>query len=76
MPSIQIKDVPEDTHLIWRARAAAAGQSLQEYLRTKLVREAHTPTMAEALSRVSPTLTSEDTMAAIVDVIRADRDRR
>jgi plasmid stability protein len=76
MPSIQIKDVPEDAHLIWRARAAAAGQSLQEYLRTKLVREARTPTMAEALTGIRPVLSTEVSMGSIVDTIRADRDRR
>lgn len=76
MPSIQIKDVPEDAHLIWRARAAAAGQSLQEYLRTKLVREAHTPTMDEALAGIRGELATEVSMASIVETIRADRDRR
>jgi len=33
MPSVQIKDVPEQTHAVLRQRAAAAHQSLQEYLR-------------------------------------------
>lgn len=76
MPSIQIKDVPEDAHLIWRARAAAAGQSLQEYLRTKLVREAHIPTMDEALAGIRGDLATEVSIASIVETIRADRDRR
>jgi len=30
---VQIKDVPEQTHAVLRQRAAAAHQSLQEYLR-------------------------------------------
>jgi len=38
MPSVQIKDVPEQTHAVLRQRAAAAHQSLQEYLRTRLSR--------------------------------------
>jgi plasmid stability protein len=40
MPSIQIKNVPDETHAVLRARAAAAHQSLQEYLRTLLIEEA------------------------------------
>jgi plasmid stability protein len=32
MPSIQIKDVPEETHAVLRRRAAAAHKSLQEYV--------------------------------------------
>ena len=37
MPSVQIKDVPESTHAVLRQRAAAAYQSLQEYLRSRLM---------------------------------------
>ncbi|MGH3595358.1 MAG: FitA-like ribbon-helix-helix domain-containing protein, partial [Mycobacterium sp.] len=32
MPSVQIKDVPENVHRVLRERAARAHQSLQEYL--------------------------------------------
>jgi plasmid stability protein len=51
MPSIQIKDVPEETHSVLRQRAAAAHQSLQEYLRCRLVEEASRPTLDEVLDR-------------------------
>lgn len=51
MPSIQIKDVPEETHAVLRRRAAAAHQSLQEYLRSRLVEEASRPTVDEVLDR-------------------------
>jgi plasmid stability protein len=40
MPSIQIKGVPERTHAVLRMRAAAAHQSLQEYLLQHLIEEA------------------------------------
>lgn len=53
MPSIQIKDVPEETHAVLRQRAADAHQSLQEYLRAKLVEEASRPTIDEVLQRAS-----------------------
>ena len=53
MPSVQIKDVPEETHAVLRQRAAAAHQSLQEYLRTKLIAEASRPTINEVLERAA-----------------------
>ena len=40
MPSVQIKNVPEQTHAVLRRRAAQANQSLQEYLLARLVEEA------------------------------------
>ncbi len=51
MPSVQIKDVPEETHVVLRRRAAAAHQSLQEYLRARLIAEAAAPTLDEVLDR-------------------------
>ncbi|HKX67808.1 MAG TPA: hypothetical protein VJN29_11335 [Intrasporangium sp.] len=51
MTNIQIKDVPEETHAVLRQRAAAAHQSLQEYLRSKLIAEAAKPTVDEVLER-------------------------
>ena len=51
MPSIQIKDVPDETHAVLRQRAAAARQSLQAYLRGRLIDEAATPTVDEILDR-------------------------
>ena len=51
MTSIQIKDVPERTHAVLRQRAAAAHQSLQEYLRARLIEEADQPTLEEILDR-------------------------
>ena len=51
MPNIQIKDVPEDTHAVLRQRASAAHQSLQEYLRSRLIAEAARPTIDEVLDR-------------------------
>ncbi len=33
MPSIQVRNVPDDTHEVLRRRAAEDGRSLQEYLR-------------------------------------------
>lgn len=51
MPSVQIKNVPPDVHKVLRRRAAAAGQSLQEYLLAELTRQAEAETLEEVLDR-------------------------
>ena len=52
MPSVQIKNVPEDVHRILRTRAAQAGQSLQEYLLALLVAEARMESLDTVLDRI------------------------
>lgn len=76
MPSIQIKDVPPDAHAILRQRAAAARQSLQEYLRGRLIEEASTPTVDEILGRAGGRAGGSLSFADAVETLRADRDRR
>lgn len=53
MPTVQIRDVPEDVHLAYRRRAAEAGMSLQEFLLAELVAGAQTLTPAEVASEVA-----------------------
>jgi len=50
--AVQIRDVPDDVHAVLRSRAAAAGMSLSEYLRSELIGLAAKPTMADILARV------------------------
>jgi plasmid stability protein len=50
---VQIRDVPEDVHGILKARAALAGVSLSEYVRSLLARSAARPSAAELAARVS-----------------------
>lgn len=76
MPSVQIKDVPEQTHAILRQRAAAAHQSLQEYLRTRLIEEASQPTLDEVLDRAGGRSGGSVPLKSAVAALRADRDRR
>jgi antitoxin FitA len=76
MPSVQVKDVPPETHAVLRARAAAAGQSLQEYLRARLIAEAATPTLDEILTRAGGRSGGSVPLAAAVEALRDDRDRR
>lgn len=76
MPSIQVKDVPVETHAVLRQRAAAAHQSLQEYLRARLIDEAATPSVEEVLDRVERRSGGSVPPAEAVAILRQDRDRR
>jgi antitoxin FitA len=76
MPSVQIKDVPEQTHAVLRQRAAAAHQSLQEYLRARLIEEANQPTLEEVLDRAGGRSGGSVPVKTAVSTLRADRDRR
>lgn len=49
---VQIKDVPEETHRVLKARAAMAGLSLSEYLRGMLARSASRITPEELAARI------------------------
>lgn len=76
MPSVQIKNVPPEVHRTLRARAAQAGQSLQEYLLGRLVEDASRPTLEEVLRRVGDRTGGRLTFADAVATVREDRDRR
>jgi antitoxin FitA len=76
MPSVQIKDVPDETHSILRGRAAAAHQSLQEYLRSRLIDEASRPTLEEVLDRAGGRSGGSMPLATAVSEVRGDRARR
>ena len=76
MPSVQIKDVPTETHAVLRRRAAAAHRSLQEYLRMRLIEDASTPTVEEIMERAGGRAGGSVSFAAATEVLRNDRDRR
>ena len=76
MPSVQIKDVPEQTHAILRERAAAAHQSLQEYLRSRLIEEASQPSLDEILDRAGGRSGGSVPLKSAVATLRDERARR
>ncbi|MGH9000131.1 MAG: FitA-like ribbon-helix-helix domain-containing protein [Acidimicrobiia bacterium] len=76
MPSIQVKDVPEDVHAILRGRAAHAGQSLQEYLLARLTAEARAATLDEVLARAGGRAGGRADFRSAVKAVRAERDSR
>lgn len=49
---LQIRDLPEEVHRTLKARAAATGTSLTEYVRTLLTRSAARPTPDELVERI------------------------
>lgn len=76
MPSIQVKDVPDEVHATLRRRAAQAGMSLQEYLLSRLEQEASTPTLEEVLDRAGGRAGGRVPLKSAVKAVRADRDAR
>ena len=57
--SITIRNVPNETHRELAARAALAGQSLQEYLRAELVEIAQRPDIKTWMKRVTERVNAE-----------------
>jgi hypothetical protein len=76
MPTIQVKDVPEETHRTLRRRAAEANQSLQEYLRSRLIADAAEPTLDEVLDRIGHRSGGCAPLSETTRLVRDDRDRR
>ena len=73
---MQIKDVPEATHAVLHQRAAAAHQSLQEYLLTLLVEQASQPTLDEVLERAGGRSGGSMSFEDAVRAVRRNRDSR
>ena len=76
MPSVQIKDVPAETHAVLKRRAVAAHQSLQEYLLAYLIEEASRPTLDEILDRAGGRTGGTVTFKTAVKTLRDERARR
>jgi plasmid stability protein len=72
---IQIRHVPEELHRRLKARAAAAGMSLSDYLLSEIREVAEIPTLDEMRARLalrSPTNPSP----AAAEAVRDERHRR
>ncbi len=73
MSTLQVRDVPAETHRTLKARAAASGRSLSDYVLEILEREAQHPTLDELLDRVRARGAVE-LGDAVTRMLRADRD--
>jgi plasmid stability protein len=75
--AITIRDVPDDVRSELAARAARAGQSLQEYLRGMLVDRAARPPVEDVIARARARVrTTGSTVSAEAIVQARDADRR
>lgn len=75
MRSVQIKNVPDDVHHILRQRAAAAGQSLQEYLLSRLTEDARQDRLEDVLDRAGARAGGSVPFSTAIQTLRSDRDR-
>ncbi len=76
MPSIQVKNVPDDVHATLRRRAAVDGRTLQDYLLDLLRAEAGAPTLDEVLDRVEYRTGGRVGLTDAADAVRAEREAR
>ena len=74
--TIQVKNVPDEAHAILRQRAAASGQSLQEYMLSWIERVTSRPTVDELLTRIGHRSGGHLSAAEVVQQLRGDRDER
>ncbi len=74
--SMTIRDVPDDVRDELAARAARAGQSLQEYVRAQLVASTRTPDPVMLWDRVRHRLSATETRVSAEAILEArDSDR-
>jgi plasmid stability protein len=75
--SMTIREVPDETRAVLAARAARAGQSLQEYVRAQLNELAARPDPDELWDRVRHRLLATRTRVPTEYILEAkDHDRR
>jgi antitoxin FitA len=75
---IQIRHVPEDVHARLKARAAAAGMSLSDYLLREITALALRPTWQEIfdeIDREGPALKGDVDTVALIQEMRQERER-
>ena len=74
--TVTIRNVPDDAHDELMSRAGLHGQSLQEYLLSRLVEEASRPTVDEVLQRAGGRAGGSLPLKDAVSAVKTDRARR
>lgn len=74
MSTMQIRGVPEDVSRTLKARAAAAGMSLSEYLLAEVTRIAERPTLSELTERIERRPVCP--LPPVAEALRAERSVR
>jgi plasmid stability protein len=75
VPNVQVRSVPDDVHRRLKVQAAAAGQSLNDYLLARMTELVERPTVPELMARIrarEPVYGGPSS----AEVIRAERRRR
>jgi len=72
VPTIQIREIPEEAYEVIRKRARAQGRSIQSYMRDWVVDFAGHPTVEEVLVVLEAALSSHGTPGATRESIQAD----
>ena len=73
---IQIREIPEETHRALKARAAAEGMSMSDYLKRMIERELQRPDWASIKRRRAQMEPLDITSDEFVRMIREERDGR
>jgi plasmid stability protein len=73
--TVQIRNLPDAMHRKLKARAAAAGLALSDYVRLQLERVLEKPTRGELLLRLSKSA-SVNLKPTAAQLVRAERDSR
>ncbi|MBL8907027.1 MAG: hypothetical protein JNM20_10150 [Rhizobiales bacterium] len=73
---IQIRNVPEKLHRKLKARAAAEGMTLTDYLRDELERLAAKPTLKQWIEDVHKLKIDVAPGSSAAELVRMDRDSR
>ena len=77
MPTIQVRDIPQDAYDVIVARAKANGQSIQQYMRAMITDVAAKPSKAEALKNIEANLQKYGSKVTTEDILEAiDHGRR
>lgn len=74
--TIQTKNVPDEVHQVLKRRAAAAGQSLQEYTLAVFMELAQHPTLDEILDRAGERAQGRMDREFIVEALHEERESR
>lgn len=77
MPTIQVRDVPQDAYDAIVERAKANGQSLQQYMRATIIESAAKRSKLEVVASVEANLRTHGSRVTTQDILDAlDEGRR
>jgi antitoxin FitA len=74
--SMTVRDIPDEVRDALAARAAQAGQSLQEHIRAELIELASRPTMAVLMAQIRERKATTKSRVTVADILAAKDDDR